>query len=373
VLALHVNGGLLYGGIERMLANFAGIESGRVRQAFAVPAENRLYSELRDADVDVVPLPRARASRPLSVFAARRRFEMLLEALNPDAVVLHGSWAHAMFAGVARRRAVIAFWQHAPMLKPTWLDQWASRTRPDVTIANSRFTASMPLFPSLTAHVIYCPVPPAPTPTSLDRLAGRSEFGARDCDVVVLMASRFEAWKGHAVLIEAGGRLREAANVRIWIAGGVQHTSERTYFEQLQRDAATARTPVVFLGQRTDVRRLMTLADVYCQPNTAPEPFGLSIAEAMSAGLPCVVSRSGGATELVEDRCGVLATPGDAGEIASALQRLATDPARRGAMGAAARNRVGMLTNPAARLDELASALTLAAGVARRASRATVA
>jgi glycosyltransferase involved in cell wall biosynthesis len=258
------------------------------------------------------------------------------------------------------------------MMKQTWLDGWASRTRPQVMIANSKFTASAPLFSSLPAHVIYCPVLPGRTPTSFERAAGRAEFGARDSDVVVLIAARFEAWKGHSVLIEAARRIPRGANVTVWIVGGVQHSSERVYFEQLRRDAATVPTPIAFLGQRSDVQRLMTLADVYCQPNMAPEPFGLSIAEAMSAGLPCVLSRSGGAAELVDQHAGVLATPGEPDEVASALQSLAADPARRAAMGTAARNRVGMLTNPADRLDELASALTFEPHFASIASRATV-
>jgi glycosyltransferase involved in cell wall biosynthesis len=372
VRVLHVNGGVLYGGIERMLANFAATKRGRVRQAFAIPQANPLFRELRDLNVEVVPLPRARASRPLTVFRARRQFDALLATQDPGVVILHGSWAHAMFAGVARRRAATAFWQHAPMMTRTWLDRWASRIPPHVTIANSRFTASMPLFRSLPANVIYCPVMPTRTPTSSERAAARAELGAEESDVIVLMAARFEAWKGHGVLIEAARRIGSGTNLKLWIVGGVQHSREREYFEQLQRAAATTATPILFLGQRNDVQRLLTLGDVYCQPNTAPEPFGLAIAEAMSAGLPCVVSRSGGAAELVDDRCGVLATPGNADEIAAALVRLAADPASRAAMGRAARSRAATLTNPADRLDQLASALTFQPQVAGVASRATV-
>jgi glycosyltransferase involved in cell wall biosynthesis len=129
---------------------------------------------------------------------------------------------------------------------------------------------------------------------------------------------------------------------------------------------------VTLLGQRDDMHRLMALADVYCQPNIAPEPFGLAIAEAMSAGLPCVVSRAGGASELVTDDCGILTSPGDALGVANALQTLITDRPRRMAMGAAAKLRVATLTDAVARVEELADVLNLTPAHATVQPRATV-
>jgi glycosyltransferase involved in cell wall biosynthesis len=178
--------------------------------------------------------------------------------------------------------------------------------------------------------------------------------------VAVLMAARLEAWKGHRVLIEAA-RLLGDAIVKIWIAGGVQRPSEQAYFDQLRADvlASGLQTSVSLLGEREDVPALMQLADIYCQPNTAPEPFGIAIAEAMRAGLPCVVSNAGGAAELVDDGCGVLTAPGDAVAVSAGIARLAADPGRRGAMGRAAAGRAARMTDPAGRVAELAAALSV--------------
>ena len=60
---------------------------------------------------------------------------------------------------------------------------------------------------------------------------------------------------------------------------------------------------VRFLGQRSDVPRLMAAADVFCQPNAGPEPFGVVFVEALYAGLPVVTSAFGGAVEVVERPC----------------------------------------------------------------------
>jgi glycosyltransferase involved in cell wall biosynthesis len=60
--------------------------------------------------------------------------------------------------------------------------------------------------------------------------------------------------------------------------------------------------------------------------------------EAMAAGLPVVSTAVGGVPDLVrEGETGLLVPSGDAAALARALQALVDDPARREAMGAAAR------------------------------------
>ena len=141
--------------------------------------------------------------------------------------------------------------------------------------------------------------------------------------VVVLMAARLERWKGHEVLIEAAKRLPPGARIHVWIAGADRDSGSRH-----QRDLASAAVsvtggaPVRLLGERDDVPTLMRLADIYCQPNLKGEPFGIAIAEAMLASLPCVVSAAGGAAELLDGSCSVITAPGDAAGVADALRRL---------------------------------------------------
>ena len=85
---------------------------------------------------------------------------------------------------------------------------------------------------------------------------------------------------------------------------------------------------VRFLGQRADVPRLMAAADVFCQPNIGPEPFGIVFVEALYAGLPVVTSGFGGAAEIVDQTCGVLTTPGDPEAVAAALRELDPGPVK---------------------------------------------
>jgi len=111
---------------------------------------------------------------------------------------------------------------------------------------------------------------------------------------------------------------------------------------------------VKFLGQRTDVGNLMRAADIHCQPNTGPEPFGIVFVEALYAGLPVVTSNFGGGAEIVNDSCGILTPPGDAEAAANALRSLILNPELRARLGAAGPVRANAISNPHRPLATLA-------------------
>ena len=98
---------------------------------------------------------------------------------------------------------------------------------------------------------------------------------------------------------------------------------------------------------------LTPAADVHCQPNSGPEPFGIVLVEALYAGLPVVTSGLGGAAEIVDQTCGVLTAPGDAEAVAAALRSLIQDPSRQRALGIAGPSRAESLCDPARVLRRL--------------------
>jgi glycosyltransferase involved in cell wall biosynthesis len=117
---------------------------------------------------------------------------------------------------------------------------------------------------------------------------------------------------------------------------------------QARIDAAGLAETVTLDGRRTrdEVIELLANADLLVAPSVPTsggkrEGIPVVLMEAMSCGLPVVASRLSGIPELVEDGVsGILVAPGDPSAVASAIRRLADDPALRARMGAAARARV---------------------------------
>ena len=96
---------------------------------------------------------------------------------------------------------------------------------------------------------------------------------------------------------------------------------------------------LLFVGERGDVPELLASADIFVL-SSASEGLPVSVLEAMAAELPVVSSAVGGLSELVvADETGFLVPPGDAEELAAALELLIADPELRRRFGAAGRAR----------------------------------
>jgi glycosyltransferase involved in cell wall biosynthesis len=157
---------------------------------------------------------------------------------------------------------------------------------------------------------------------------------------ILAMASADAPSKGISTLLEAFAKLRterpelELVLVTRPVVGG------RT--DQLL-DALAIRDHVRFVHGVSDAGlvTLMGSAEVACVPSLY-EGFSLPTAELMATATPLVVSRAGAIPEVVgpDGLCADLVTPGDVGELASALAALLDDPERRARYGAAGRRRV---------------------------------
>ena len=105
---------------------------------------------------------------------------------------------------------------------------------------------------------------------------------------------------------------------------------------------------------------MLGAADIFCQLNASPEPFGIVLVEALAAGLPVVTAASGGAREVVDESCGELVAPGDSRALARVLGALVADAGRRRRLGEHGPARAAGLCDPARQLDAVAVALVSA-------------
>src|SRR5712692_6438072 len=85
-----------------------------------------------------------------------------------------------------------------------------------------------------------------------------------------------------------------------------------------------------FIGFQEHLAPIYQALDVVVHASTQPEPFGLTIVEAMACARPVIVSRAGGAAELfTHDHDAVGVPPGDAAALAAAMSDLIHDRERR--------------------------------------------
>jgi glycosyltransferase involved in cell wall biosynthesis len=121
--------------------------------------------------------------------------------------------------------------------------------------------------------------------------------------------------------------------------------------------AAGLEPRVRFTGERADIARLAAAADIYCQANRDPEPFGVAFVEALGAGLPVVTTAAGGAPEIVADDCGRLVAPGDAAALTTALRELIGSADLRRALGGRGPARARALSDAPTQLARLVEML----------------
>ena len=364
---LHLYSGNLYGGIEVMLKTLAASRAlSEMESEFALCFEGRLAKELDDTGVVLHRLGAVRTRDPSTILAARRRLRNLLLQRHFDVVVAHSAWPQAIFGATVRAaRKPLVFYLHDAANGKHWVDRWAKLTKPDLVICNSRFTATTAarLYPDVAKKVIAYPVSVLSRhQDGPGRRRLRESLGASPETVVILQASRMQSWKGQRLLIESLALLDPGAPWICWIAGGAQRPSEIAYEQELKDLAAKLKIAerVRFLGQRADVPDLLAAADVFCQPNLGPEPFGIVFIEALSAGLPVVATAMGGAMEIVDERCGQLVSP-EPHLLAKALARLVNEERTRQELGNCGPERARALCDPQTQVPLLAAAFAGAA------------
>jgi glycosyltransferase involved in cell wall biosynthesis len=361
VRVLHITAGNIYGGVERVITTIAAERAScdRMEPFFALSYRGRTGDELEKSGAAVDYLGEAHASEPWTVWGARSRLTQVLRERAIDLVVTHAAWPHAMFARTAKRNgARVVLWLHAPFRGHGWLERWAARTSPDAAVCNSEYTCahSQVSFRDVPMEVIYSPVTSAAFLGHEDtRAADRMELGAHPDECVIVQVARIEALKGHSLLISSLALLSSQRRWVCWIVGAPASARGERLLDELK---ATTRqlgiaARVRFLGERSDVTRILAAADVFCQPNSEPDAFGIAVIEALAQRLPVVATALGGPVEILSPSYGILVRPADPPALAAALSQLMADAAAQEIFRQAGPGRALSLCEPHRQINRL--------------------
>lgn len=162
----------------------------------------------------------------------------------------------------------------------------------------------------------------------------RSDYALRRPPAVIFVG-RLEDQKDAPTLLRAL-TLLDRSDVRAIILGD---GPQRDSYERLT-DELGLRERVDFCGRVSDVKPYLQQADVFVLPSFS-EGISNALLEAMSCGLPCVVSDIAGNRAVVSDDAdGQLYEPGNAEALASQLSCLLSDESLRRQIGRAARETI---------------------------------
>lgn len=249
----------------------------------------------------------AAKSVPALVSAAPAFLVMDMTPVQMEAMgALYGySSARARLGASFKRRATDALYQKALHLFP-WNEWVAQSLRDDYGVPAEKITVVSPG----VDQMLFRPDPSAQANDGKVRLLFvGGDFARKGGDLLLRWAKETTAgtpWELHLVTRDV-----VPAMPGVFVHKHISNNSPA----------------LIHLYQSSDLAVLPTRADCY----------SLAAMEAMSCGLPVVISRLGGIPEIVTDgETGLLLEPGDYDSLASALNSLVDNAPRRQALGAAA-------------------------------------
>ena len=138
----------------------------------------------------------------------------------------------------------------------------------------------------------------------------RSSLGFTEKDFIVAYSGRINPEKGVKELIQAFKRLKDYPHIKLMIIGGSFFGNEQghdPFIQSLQEEAKELSNRIIFTGYVPygQIPSYLKMADVAAVPSMWDEPFALTLAEAMTAGLPVVATHVGAISE-VSQGCAIV-------------------------------------------------------------------
>lgn len=157
----------------------------------------------------------------------------------------------------------------------------------------------------------------------------RKELGLPGCKKVVATISRIEKGKGQIEFIRMAALILEHYQEAAFLIVGGQQAVDGPLLAELKTLARSLNIEdhVLFAGWRDDIPAVLKAIDIFVHcPTTFIEGLARTCLEAMSAGVPAVVSNNGGMPDAVVDGIsGFVVPPGDIEAMAGSVLTLLKD------------------------------------------------
>lgn len=172
----------------------------------------------------------------------------------------------------------------------------------------------------------------------------RKELALSDEDFIIVYSGRLNKDKGILQLILAIKMLRTIPNLKLLIIGASNYGKDEhstPFIKQLEKESEPIQNQVVYTGfvDYPTIPSYLKMADIAVVPSMWEEPFGLTVVEAMAAGLPLITTHSGGIPEICEGVATIVERENIVDNLAAAIQDLYDHPKKREMMATASLKR----------------------------------
>jgi len=319
---LYVTPAFPIGGLEKLLILMANslYPEYRYQNVISLSLNNVLQSELNENITFTVEPRKSKFD-----ITALRNIRKFITKDNPDCIICLNFfaffYARVAIAFTGSPARIVVIYQttiHGNRKEHLLHKLYVSMLRKkDIVIAASenqvKYTLEHFSIPQEAIRIIYngidleyWTIPPA----NFDTSAFRQKYNIADGTKIIILAAAFRPEKNHLGAIRALKILREVKkeNACLLLAGeGVM----KTQAEQLARELNLF-DHVIFAGPQKDLRPFYWSADLFSLTSTSVETFSIAALEAMSCGLPAVLTDIGGAKEMIsEGRNGFLSGSDD--------------------------------------------------------------
>lgn len=332
------------GGAETFLKNtFLAFKDSKVSNHFLLFRQGELYDWLREhgANLSVLPKP-PRLLNPLSWITYQKELIKVIKTHHIDLV--HSTMAYsALLSGRGSRLAgkPHTWFQHGPA--SGWQDQLASLVYHQSVLFNSKHTQrtqkSLEVVPpkKRLEEII-----PLGTPELFNEKNNkgshqewRDQQGIPKDHFVAGMLTRFQSWKGIHLVLQAMKALSTDAQEKMTLCLWGEAHSENPYVQELKQ--LSQDLCVKWMGTTKNKAAAYAHMDLLINASTTPEPFGLTLIEAMSAQTPILAPNAGGPAEMIQHmENGLLFQPGEPHSLKEQLQYLLSNRHLRGTLAASA-------------------------------------
>jgi len=323
----------LMGGPRHLLSLIDNLSDRDFALSVILP-QGPLADELKKRKVPTFFVP----MRTRSDIDAVRAIEKLLRKYDPHIIHVHGQRA-----GVLARLAVrglpiktiytehtytpqfhlanpVLDWTHLRAMKV--LDSFTNMNIA-VSQAVANFLVNSKVAKPAKVQVIYNGIEQI-EPKHIDKqtLDVVTQYGLRKQDVIIGTIGSFNVQKDTATLIKAMEKvLKKLPKARLVLVGG---GPLRQKLEQLAKRLKIDQQ-VIFTGSLPSVAGILQLFTIFVLPSKS-EAFGISILEAMRAGVPVIATKVGGIPEVITtNKNGLLVDPGNPKQLSATIMKLLND------------------------------------------------